>query len=182
MKNVLNFLSSHNIDFLGRQSVRTKTSNKFIAVARSGPIIVHFKSEIEDARGNPTAHLDNYLEKTAKILQEAKIDPHVSEDDVAGLEDELRDRLLTAQNVSDLKELPTSVASNLIETYKITVGQLTPFDAPLDRYAKYRKVEVKTAAKDKHVIAKFAKRLFSIQAVDKNAVREFVKYLSEEEG
>ena len=35
-----------------------KTSNKSIAIARSGPIIVHFKSEIEDARGNPTAHLD----------------------------------------------------------------------------------------------------------------------------
>ena len=32
-----------------------KTSNKSIAVARSGPIIVHFKSEIEDAQGNPEA-------------------------------------------------------------------------------------------------------------------------------
>ena len=87
-----------------------KTSNKSIAIARSGPIIVHFKSEIEDARGNPTAHLDNYLEKTAEILQEAKINPHVSEDDVAGLEDELKDRLLAAQNVSHLEELPASVA------------------------------------------------------------------------
>lgn len=159
-----------------------KTSNKSIAIARSGPIIVHFKSEIEDARGNPTAHLDNYLEKTAERLQEAKINPHVSEDDVAGLEDELKDRLLAAQNVSHLEELPASVASKLIETYKITVGQLTPFDAPLDRYAKYRKVEVKTAAKDKHVIAKFAKKVSSIQAVDKKAVREFIKCLSEEEG
>lgn len=159
-----------------------KTSDKAVAIARSGPIIVHFKSEIEAARGNPTAHLDDYLEKTAEILQGAKIDPHVTEDDVAGLEDELKDRLLSAQNVSQLEELPASAASQLIETYKITVGQLTLFDAPLIQYAKYRKVEVKTAAKDKHVITKFAKKVFSIQAVDKNAVREFIKYLSEEEG
>ena len=57
-----------------------KTSDKAVAIARSGPIIVHFKSEIEDARGNPTAHLDNYLEETAKILQEAKSDPNVTQD------------------------------------------------------------------------------------------------------
>lgn len=159
-----------------------KTSDKAVAIARSGPIIVHFKSEIEDARGNPTAHLDNYLEETAKLLQEAKSDPNVTEDAVTGLEEELKERLLAAQNASHLEELPANAATNLIETYKITVGQLTPFDAPLDHYAKYRKVEIKTAAKDKHVIAKFAKRVVSIQAVDKKAVREFIKYLSEDEG
>jgi hypothetical protein len=30
-----------------------KTSDKTVAIARSGPIIVQFKSEIENARGNP---------------------------------------------------------------------------------------------------------------------------------
>lgn len=159
-----------------------KTSDKAVAIARSGPVIVQFKSEIEQARGNPTAHLDAYLKEVAEILKDAKRDPSTPEDAIAGLENELRDRLLAVQNASYLEELPDSAATDLVETYKINAGQITPFDAPLDDYAKYRKVEIKTAAKDKHVIAKFAKKVASIQAVDKKAVREFVRYLSEDEG
>ena len=52
-----------------------KTSDKTVAIACSGPIIVQFKSEIENARGNPTAHLDDYLKQSAEILKDAKRDP-----------------------------------------------------------------------------------------------------------
>jgi hypothetical protein len=159
-----------------------KTSDKAVAIARSGSIIVQFKSEIEHARGNPTAHLDDYLKQTAEILKDANHDPNANEDAIAGLEDELRDRLLAAQGTTYLEEVPDSEAPNLLNTYKITTEQLTPFDAPLTDYSKYRKVEVKTAAKDKHVIAKFAKKVASVQEVDKRTVREFVRYLSEKEG
>jgi hypothetical protein len=38
-----------------------KTSDKTIAIARSGPLIAQFKQAIEEARGNPTQHLDEYL-------------------------------------------------------------------------------------------------------------------------
>ena len=159
-----------------------KTSDKAVAIARSGPIIVQFKSEIEHARGNPTAHPDDYLKQTAAILKDAKRDPDTPEDVIAGLEDVLSDRLLAAQGATHLEELPDGEAANLLNAYKITTEQLTPFDAPLADYSKYRKVEVKTAAKDKHVIAKFSKKVASIQAVDKRAVREFVRHLSENEG
>jgi len=159
-----------------------KTSDKAVAIIRSGPLIVQFKAMIEEARGNPTAQLDEYLEKASEALREAKANLSVGPDDIAGLEDEIRDRLLAAHNVSDVEELPPSATSKLVETYKITTGQLTPFDAPLSQYSKYRNVEVKTAAKDTYVVTKFAKRVSSIQEVDKKAVREFVRFLSEDEG
>ncbi len=66
-----------------------KTSDLTIADARKGPLVVEFKQMIEEARGNPTAHLDDYLEETAKILLEARNDPAVSEDDVESLEGEV---------------------------------------------------------------------------------------------
>jgi integrase len=159
-----------------------KTTDKAVAIVRSGPLIAHFKAKIEDARGNPTGQLEDYLEKAAQALLDAKADQDVTPDDIAGLEDELRDRLLAAHNVNHLEELPSSEASRLLDTYKITTGQLTPFDAPLPQYSRYRQVEIKTAAKDTYVISMFAKRVSAIQEVDKSAVREFVRYLSEEEG
>ena len=159
-----------------------KTSDAVIADARKGPFVVEFKRMIEEARGNPTAHLDDYLQETAQILRNAKTDASVHQDTTAGLEFDLQDRLLASHKVRDLEELPEDARANLLKTYMITTGQLTPFDAPLEDYARSRRVEAKTAAKDRHAITKFAARVTAIQDVDKKAVREFVRHLSEDEG
>nr|WP_281983801.1 hypothetical protein [Thalassorhabdomicrobium marinisediminis] len=145
-------------------------------------MIVQFKAEIERARGNPTEHLDHYVRENSAILRDAKRDPNTPDDAIAGLEDELRDKLPSSQNASYLEQVPARRTADLIQTYKFATGQLTPFDAPLDDYARYRKVEAKTAAKDRYVIEKFAGKVSSIQAVNKQAERDFVRYLSVEEG
>ena len=96
-----------------------KTSDKAVAIARSGPIIIQFKSEIENARGNPTAHLDDYLREIAEILMDAKRDPDTPKDAIAGLEDELRDRLLAAQGATYLEEVPDSEAASAIKHHPV---------------------------------------------------------------
>ena len=45
-----------------------------------------------------------------------------------------------------------------------------------------RKVEPKTEAKNRHAVTKFASRVSVVEEVDRQAVRDFVKWLSAEEG
>lgn len=48
-----------------------KTSDKSVAIARSGPIIDKFKDAIEEARGSPTQQLEDYLAYTQTDLRKA---------------------------------------------------------------------------------------------------------------
>lgn len=132
-----------------------KTSDKHIANALSAPLVVQFKSEIKKARANPIA----FQRDTLDISQD------VDSYDIA-----LLDEMLTSKGIKDSDDAPASV----VDTYKIATGQIMPFDLPLEDYAKSRRVELKTAAKDRHAITKFATRVSAIQRVDKRAVREFV--------
>jgi len=158
------------------------TSEKSVAIARSGPLIVQFKAEIEAARGKPTEHLDRYLQQTQATLRAAQRNSDTHPDAIAGLQDELQDRLLAAQGVRDVDQLDTAATAETVRAYKVTTGQLTPFEGPLEDYMASRKVEPKTAAKDRHAVAKFASRVATVQEVDRQSVRDFVTWLSVEEG
>jgi len=155
-----------------------KTSDKSVAIARSGPLIMEFKTEIESARGAPTQQLSEYLEETKAALNTAKRHQDADPDALAGIEGEILDRLLAAQGVQHSEQLSPAAEAETIRTYKITTGQLTLFDGPLDEYVGSRKVEPKTAAKDRHAIARFASRVPTVQDVDRQSVRDFVAWLS----
>ena len=161
-----------------------RTSDKTVAIARSGPLIAQFKDWIEEARGNPVMHLEDYLSHTEVQLRNLRKVPDVDPDTIAAAEDEVLERLLKAhgvQHVGDLPENPKAEAE-VVRAYKIVTGQQTLFDGPLDQYVGSRKVEPKTAAKDRHAVAKFASRVSTVQAVDRKAVRNFVNWLSADEG
>lgn len=159
-----------------------KTSDKTVAITRSGPLIAQFKRDIEDARGNPIQSLDEYLKETQAFLRKAKANRDTDPDAIAAIEDELRDRLLAANGVRDLSELPEQARPSAIKTFKVATGRQTLFAAPLEEYVASRRVEPKTEAKDRHAIAKFASRVSTVEEVDRQSVRDFVKRLSVEEG
>lgn len=140
-----------------------KTSDKHIANALSAPLVVKFKAEIKKARANPTA----FRRDTLELSQ-----------DVDSYDLALLDEMFASKGIKDPDDAPASV----VDAYKLATGQIMPFDGPLEDYAKSRRVELKTAAKDRHAITKFATRVPAIQRVDKRVVREFVKHLSAEEG
>lgn len=159
-----------------------KTTSKSVAIARSGPLIAQFKDAIEEARGNPTQHLDDYLAHTQVHLRAARRDPKTDPAALEGIEEELLSRLLQANRVQHIEQLPKKAKAGVVEAYKVATGQETKFNAPLDDYVASRKVEPKTAAKDRHAVEKFADKVSTIQKVDRQAVRDFVDRLSIEDG
>jgi len=152
-----------------------KTSDKSIAIARSGPLIVQYKGYIEEARGNPTQHLED-------ALSSSRSDPQVNPDAVAGLEGLLQDQLLASQRVQHSEQLSPSAEASSIKAYKIATGQLTPFDAPLEKFVDSRKVEPKTIVRDRQVVGKFTSRVPTVNEVNRRTVRDFVTWLSEDQG
>ncbi len=76
-----------------------KTSDKTVAITRSGPLISQFKDAIEEARGNPTQHLDEYLAHTQSILRKAKASPDADPNAIDAIADEALDRLVKAHGV-----------------------------------------------------------------------------------
>ncbi|MCE5972768.1 site-specific integrase [Sinirhodobacter sp. WL0062] len=159
-----------------------KTTDKTIAIARSGPLIAEFKAAIEEARGNPTQHLDEFLAQTRVHLLNAKKSPDTDPAAIGGIEEEVLGRLLAAHGVKHPEQLPEKAEAKVIKAYKVATGQRTLFESPLEDYIEGRKVEPKTAAKDRHAIMKFAARVSTVEEVDRQAVRNFVNWLSKEEG
>lgn len=155
-----------------------KTSDKAAAIARSGPIIAQFKDAIEEARGNPTQHLNEYLAYTQSHLRDARKDPDVQPAAIEGIEEEALGRLLKAHGVQHTEQLPKKAEAEVVKAYKVATGQQTLFDMPLDEYVRSRKVEPKTEAKDRHAVSKFAARVSTVEDVDRQAVRDFVSWLS----
>ena len=159
-----------------------KTTDKSVAISRSAPLIAQFKDAIEEARGNPSQHLDEYLAHTQTFLRKAKANPDTDPNAIDGIEDEVLDRLVKAHGVQHAEQLPTEVEAGVVSAYKVTTGRLTKFAAPLEEYIASRKVEAKTEAKDRHAVGKFASRVSVVEEVDRQAVRDFVRWLSIEEG
>ena len=152
-----------------------KTSDKSIAIARSGPLIVQFKGYIEKARCSPTQHLED-------ILRSSRVDPNADPNAIAGLEGELLDQLLASQGVQHREQLTPKAEAATVRTYKLATGQLTPFDASLDKFVDSRNVEPKTVARDRQVVGKFASRVPTMNEVNRRTVRDFVTWLSEDQG
>ena len=148
-----------------------KTSDKTVAIARSGPLIAQFKKAIEDARGNPTQHLEDYLADTQTYLRDARKDPDIQPTAIDGIEEEALGRLLAANGVQQPEQLPKKIEAEVVKSYKVVTGQRTLFDGPLDDYVKSRKVELKTEAKDRHAITKFASKASTVEEIDRQAVR-----------
>lgn len=159
-----------------------KTSDKSVAISRSGPLIAQFKDAIEEARGNATQHLEEYLAHTQTVLRKAKANPDTDPNGIDAIEDEALDRLVKAHGVQYAEQLPADAEASVIRSYKVATGRLTKFAAPLEEYIASRKVEAKTEAKDRHAVGKFASRVSVVEEVDRQAVRDFVKWLSIEEG
>lgn len=157
-----------------------KTSDRTVAIARSGPHIVEFKRRIEEARGNPTQHLEDYLAETRELLLAERQNPAANPTAAEGIEGELLDRLLAVHGLNHPEELPTAAEEDVIRTYKVASGQWTKFDGPLEDYVASRRVEPKTEAKDRHAISKFASKTSTVEKVDRQAVREFVAELARE--
>ena len=158
------------------------TSDKAAAIARSGPLIAEFKDAIASARGNPEQHLDDYLAHTQAHLRTVKGDPDVNPDAIEGMEEETLQRLLQARGVQHPEQLSGAAEAEAVKVYQVVVGQQTLFNGPLDEYIKSRKVEPKTAAKDRHAVEKFAAKISTVEEVDRQAVRNFVAWLSAEDG
>ena len=159
-----------------------KTSDKTVAIARSGHLIAHFKQIIEEARGNPTQNLEDYLAFTQSYLRDARKDSDINASAIDGIEEEALGRLLAAHGVQYPEQLPKKAEAEVVKSYKVVSGQRTLFDGPLGEYVKSRKVEPKTEAKDRHAVSKFASRVSTVEEVDRQAVRDFVSWLSEDEG
>lgn len=159
-----------------------KTSDKSTAIARSGPIIAQFKDAIEEARGNPTQHLGDYLAYTQTQLRNARKNPDIKPEAIDGIEKEALERLLAAHGVQHSEQLPEKAEAEAVRAYKVVTGQHKLFDGPLSEYVSSRKVEPKTEAKDRHAVSKFASRVPTVEEVDRQAVRNFVSWLSSDEG
>ena len=152
-----------------------KTSDKSVAIARSGQLIIEFKEAIATARANPTMHLED-------ILRSSRADPNVDPDAVAGLEGELLDQLLASQGVQHNEKLSPNAEAATVRTFKLAIGQLTPFGAALEKFVDSRNVEPKTVARDRQVVGKFASRVPTVNEVNRRTVRDFVIWLSEVQG
>lgn len=159
-----------------------KTSDRTTAITRSGPIIAEFKDAIEEARGNPTLHLEDYLANTRQYLREAKRDPSVDPVALDAVEDEVLAKLLKSCGVQNEEQLSAKDEAEVISAFKVATGRRTLFDGPLDEYIAGRKVEPKTEAKDRHAIIKFAHSVPTVEEVDRQTVRNFVQRLATEEG
>lgn len=159
-----------------------KTSDKAVAITRSGPLIARFKDAIEQARGNPTVHLDDYLAHTQVHLRAARKDTSADPAAIEGIQEVALSKLLQANGVQQPEQLSEKAAAEVVTAYKVVSGQLTRFDGPLEEFVASRRVEPKTEAKDRHAVAKFASRVKTVEKVNRQAVRDFVNWLSEDQG
>ena len=96
-----------------------KTTNKTLAITRSGPLIAQFKAAIEEARGNPSQHLDEFLMHTQRHLRQLRKDPDVDPNAIDGIEEEVIDRLLQAHGVQHAEQLPVSAEAGVVKAYKV---------------------------------------------------------------
>ena len=169
--------------FGGRRALKRtlRTANRTTAIARSGPVIAEFKDAIAEARGNPAMHLDDYLAHTQTHLRNARKNKSATPAAIEGIEEEALGRLLEAYGVQQPEQLPKEAKADVVRAYKVTTGQQTLFDGPLELYLKMRKVEAKTAAKDRHAVEKFGSRVSTVEEVDRQSVRDFVNWLSTDE-
>jgi Domain of unknown function (DUF6538) len=87
-----------------KQSLRT--ADKAVAIARSAPLIAEFKDAIAKARGNPAQLLEDYLKDAQEYLRTARTENSVDPNAIAGVEDDVLGKLLSAYNVKQPEELP----------------------------------------------------------------------------
>ena len=169
---------------LGKRAFKRtlRTSDKAVAIARSGPVIAQFKDAIALARGNPTQHLDEYLMHTQAFLKISRRDPDANPAAIDGVGEEVLGRLLEAHGVQQPDQLTGKAEAEVVKAYKITTGQQTLFAGQVEDYISNRKVEPKTADKDRHAVAKFAARVATVEEVDRQSVKDFVNRLSTAEG
>ena len=170
--------------FDGRKALKRtlRTSDATTAIVRSAPVIAEFKDAIAVARGNPAQHLDGYLSYTQVHLREARRNPETERAAIEGMEEEVLDRLLKVYGVQHTEQLPAKAEAQAARAYKVATGQQTPFAVPVEEYLESRKVEPKTAVKDRHAITEFATGNVTVQEVDRKTVREFVARLANEQG
>lgn len=168
-------------DILGKKAFKKslKTADKTVAIARSGPLIIEYKKKIEEARGNPTQSLDQFLEDAREVLREARKDPHVNEDDLFPLQQEIIEKLAKAFGARHPEELNPKDEQQVIRAYKVADGQLTPLEQHLEDYLGTRAIESKTLDRNRQAIKRFAESCTTVQDVNKQAVRDFVKRLSD---
>ena len=170
-----------------------KTSDKAVANAQAGPVVLKWKAEIEAARGNPHQSLEEYLAIAKGDLRELQLQINaasenpVQGDDLAGLEDEqsaiegvVADVILEAKGVADSGELTGQDRIEAFETYKVVTGQLVPTLDNLEGFLKAQAVEPNTSRRYHQMIHRFAERQPVASSVTAKAAREYIRHLSED--
>ena len=170
-----------------------KTSDKAIANAQAGPIVLKWKAEIEAARGNPHQSLEEYLAIAKADLRELQLQIDAASknldqgDDFAGLEEQqnaiegvVADAILETKGVADSGELVGQDRIEAFETYKFITGQLVPTLDNLEPFLKAQAVEPNTSRRYHQMIHRFSgKHPVASKVTTKNA-REYVRHLSED--
>lgn len=159
-----------------------QTTDKTVAITRSAPLIAKFKDAIAQARGNPAQHLNDYLQDVQDHLRVERANPDADFDAISGVEEEALTKLLEAHKVQHFEQLPKGAQTDVVNTYKVTTGRITPFADPIEDYLEGRHVEAKTASKEKLAINEFAVDGTIVQKVDRKSVRAYVRKLSQERG
>ena len=130
-----------------------KTSNKSDAITKSLPIVAGYKDAIAEARGNPTQHLNDYLRHTKEFLSSALKSGQADQDAIACIEQEVLAALVKSYCVTNAEDLSAEASEEVRKAFKITTGQRTLFEGPLEDYARSRRVEPKTETIDRHAIS-----------------------------
>ena len=170
-----------------------KTSDKAVANAQAGPIVLKWKAEIEAARGNPHQSLEEYLAIAKGDLINLQLQINAASenpaqgDDLADLKDEqsaiegvVADVILESKGVADSGELTGQDRIEAFETYKVVTGQLVPTLDNLEGYLKAQAVEPNTSRRYQQMIHRFAKKYPVASNVTAKTAREYIRHLSED--
>ena len=170
-----------------------KTSDKAVANAQAGPIVLKWKAEIEAARGNPHQSLEEYLAIAKGDLIKLQLQINAASenpaqgDDLADLKDEqsaiegvVADVILESKGVADSGELTGQDRIEAFETYKVVTGQLVPTLDNLEGYLKAQAVEPNTSRRYQQMIHRFAKKYPVASNVTAKTAREYIRHLSED--
>ena len=170
-----------------------KTSDKAVANAQAGPIVLKWKAEIEAARGNPHQSLEEYLAIAKGDLIKLQLQINAASenpaqgDDLADLKDEqsaiegvVADVILESKGVADSGELTGQDRIEAFETYKVVTGQLVPTLDNLEGYLKAQAVEPNTSRRYHQMIHRFAKKHPVASNVTAKTAREYIRHLSED--
>jgi integrase len=170
-----------------------KTSDKAIANAQAGPLVLKWKAEIETARGNPHQALEEYLATAKADLKElqskinAASDSPSADHDLSNLretqdaiEGVVSDAILSAKGVADSSELKGQDLVDASETYKVITGQLVPTLDNLEAFVKAQAVEPNTSRRYHQMIHRFAKKHPVASNVTAKSAREYIRHLSED--